>query len=151
LAAQGRHGQKTGSGFYRYDGRTAQVDEQVQHVCAALAAERGVERRQTIANNEIVERCLLPLINEGARILDEGVAQRASDIDVVWLLGYGFPAALGGPMYHADVMGTAAVRERLDGYAKARGNRYGYWTPAPSLIRLAESSRRFAEAYPASR
>jgi 3-hydroxyacyl-CoA dehydrogenase len=135
LAALGRFGQKTGSGFYRYEGRSAVDDnDALAQICARLAACMGVARRDTVTDEEIVERCLLPLINEGARILDEGIAAREGDLDVVWLAGYGFPPERGGPMYYAATLGRRAMAERLKAYGQARGNAYGYWTPATSLV-----------------
>ena len=134
LAALGRFGQKSGSGFYRYDGRTALDDDAVNDICSRLAIQAGINRRDDITDEEIVERCLLPLMNEGARILDEGIAARRGDLDVVWLAGYGFPPERGGPMYYADTLGRQQVAERLGDYGRRRGNRFGYWTPAASLV-----------------
>ena len=135
LAALGRFGQKTGSGFYRYEGRTAVDDnDALAEICARLAAQTGVARREAITEEEIVERCLLPLINEGAHILDEGIAAREGDLDVVWLAGYGFPPERGGPMYYAATLGRNAIADRLKTYGQARGNAYGYWSPATSLV-----------------
>lgn len=136
LAARGRFGQKSSIGFYRYDGRTAFDDATIDEICVQLAAQAGIDRRNDIADEEIVERCLLPLINEGAHILDEGIAARQGDIDVVWLAGYGFPPEHGGPMYYADTLGHQIVFERLNQYGQIRGDRFGYWTPAASLDRV---------------
>jgi 3-hydroxyacyl-CoA dehydrogenase len=136
LSALGRFGQKTRSGFYRYEDRAALDDPAVTAICAQLAERHGVTPPANpveIGDDEIVERCLLPLINEGAQILDEGIAARQSDLDVVWLEGYGFPAERGGPMHYADSLGRASLPARLQAYAKQRGNAYGYWTPAASL------------------
>jgi 3-hydroxyacyl-CoA dehydrogenase len=139
----GRHGQKAGRGYYRYEGRQAIPDAQVEAIARELGAEHGVARRSGIAPGEIVERLLFPLINEGARILEEGIAYRASDIDVVWTSGYGFPDFLGGPMFHADQLGLRHVADRLDCYARSRGNRHGYWTPATLLNQLAATGGQF--------
>ncbi|MGZ9713628.1 3-hydroxyacyl-CoA dehydrogenase NAD-binding domain-containing protein [Glaciimonas sp. GNP009] len=135
LAALDRFGQKSGSGFYRYDGRTARDDAAVDEICSKLGTLAGIARRNDITDEEIVERCLLPLINEGAHIMEEGVATRPGDIDIVWLAGYGFPPERGGPMYYADTLGRQLVSDRLDDYGRRRGNRFGYWTPAASLGR----------------
>lgn len=140
LCALGRHGQKTGAGFYRYEpgNRTPLPDPQVDAIVAEEAARLGIARR-SISAEEIVERCVLPLINEAANILDEGIATRASDIDLVWIYGYGFPAWRGGPMHYANTLGTVAVLEKIRKYA--RDDRY--WRPAPLLQRLATEGRRF--------
>jgi len=135
LAELGRHGQKSGEGFYRYDGRKAIDDHDASSLIESLARRLGTARRSDIGEREIVERCILPLINEGYRILEEGVASRASDIDVVWLTGYGFPEALGGPMFHGARLGVGTLVERLHHYALTLGNAWGYWTPAASLRR----------------
>jgi len=133
LASVGRHGQKSSEGFYRYEGRTAADDIDAHSLVQSLATRLGVEQRQDITAEEIVERCMLPLINEGYCILEEGIASQASDIDVVWLTGYGFPQALGGPMYHAERLGSAHLLARLSHYAESRGNTWNYWTPAAML------------------
>ncbi len=133
LASVGRLGQKSGEGFYRYEGRTAADDIDAHSLVQSMAARHGVEQRQDITSGEIVERCMLPLINEGYRILEEGIASQASDIDVVWLTGYGFPQALGGPMYHGERVGPARLLERLSHYAGSRGNTWNYWTPAAPI------------------
>jgi 3-hydroxyacyl-CoA dehydrogenase len=139
LHALGRLGQKSGAGYYRYEGRSALPDPELEVVCAALAMEHGVTRRRDISDGEIVERLLYPLINEGARILEEGIAYRAGDIDVVWCAGYGFPDHRGGPMFMAGRLGLPHVAARIAHYAATRGNAYGYWSCAPLLARLAEN------------
>ncbi len=141
LYALGRYGQKTGAGFHRYEpgSRTPLPDPQVDAIVAEEAARLGIARR-VIGAEEIVERCVLPLINEAANILDEGIAARASDIDLVWIHGYGFPAWRGGPMHYANTLGTAAVLEKIQRHARADR----YWQPAPLLQRLAAEGRRFA-------
>jgi 3-hydroxyacyl-CoA dehydrogenase len=128
LFAAGRFGQKSGEGYYIYNGRKPVEDPAVDAICRALASQYGVARREDITDAEIVERCMLPLINEGARILDEGIAYRPGDIDVVWVNGYGFPAYRGGPMHMAEVMGHDKLVDRLAHYAATRGNAHGYWT-----------------------
>jgi len=135
LAELGRHGQKTGAGYYRYTGRTAEPDPDVMQICANLAAQHGIHRRSDIGDEEILRRCLLPLINEGARILEEGTAYRPGDIDVVWASGYGFPAVRGGPMHQAEVMGLGKVVDDLEALGNTLGNHYGWWTPAALLRR----------------
>ena len=106
------------------------------------AQELGVEQRE-IEKDEILDRCLLPLINEGARILEEGIALRASDIDVVWTAGYGFPKIKGGPMHYADTLGLETVLEGLKKYREKFGPLY--WQPAPLLERLAKDGQSFAD------
>ena len=145
LFERGRHGQKTGYGFYAYDGRTPLPDPEVDAIVAALAAERGISPRAPISENEIVERCLYPLINEGAKILEEGIAYRPGDIDIVWIAGYGFPTQKGGPMHHAGEIGLAHVHDRLLAHGKAHGDAYGYWRPSALLTRLAASDGKFAD------
>ncbi|MGH8436100.1 MAG: 3-hydroxyacyl-CoA dehydrogenase NAD-binding domain-containing protein [Pseudomonas sp.] len=133
LASIGRYGQKSGEGFYRYEGRDVVDNVDARSLVQSLAARYGVKQRQDISSEEILERCMLPLINEGHRILEEGIASQPSDIDVVWLTGYGFPQALGGPMYYGDRLGSAHLLERLSHYGKSRGNAWNYWTPAAAL------------------
>ena len=111
LCEQGRFGQKTGAGWYRYEAgrRDALPDPAVDALIARLSQRRSALRRARSRDDEIVDRCILALVNEGARILDEGIAQRASDIDVVYLTGYGFPRYRGGPMFYADQLGLFNV------------------------------------------
>ncbi len=142
LCELGRFGQKTGAGYYRYEpgSRTPEPDPEVDALIAEVAAESGIDRR-SIGADEIVERCLYPLVNEGARILDEGIALRAGDIDIVWINGYGFPRWRGGVMHWADEIGLDAVHgtiARLDAS-------HDHWEPAPLLSRLADEGRRFAD------
>lgn len=142
LAAIGRLGQKTGKGFYTYvdDPRLGRPDPEVTALIARLAKERGITQR-AITDDEIVERCVLQLVNVGADILADGIAYRAGDIDVVWLLGYGFPRHLGGPMFYADDLGLGHVLERVRSYQ----NRHAaYWKPSPLLVNLAERGKTFA-------
>ena len=139
----GRHGQKTDAGYYRYENRKPVPDPAVEAICRDLAALYGISRRSDIGDEEIVARCLYPLINEGAHILEDGIAESAADIDLVWVNGYGFPAALGGPMHQADAIGAARVVAGLDDFAGRFGNRFGWWTPAPLLTRLAAEGGTF--------
>jgi 3-hydroxyacyl-CoA dehydrogenase len=137
LVAEGRLGQKSGKGFYRYEGRTRIADPQVTALIEAVSRERGIERRQ-IPDAEILERLLHPLVNEGARIVDEGIAIRASDIDVVYVNGYGFPAYKGGPMFWAEQAGLERVVRTMQRLAPTHGAR---WRPAPLLERLVAEGR----------
>ena len=144
LVENGRLGQKNGRGFYDYDAdRTARPSPEVEQMIRGFPARGGGGGiAGPVSDQEILERCLYPMANEGARILTEGVADRPSDIDVVWLQGYGWPADKGGPMFYADGMGLAHVAERLDAYAE----RYGeHLRPAPLLRRLAAQGRGFAD------
>jgi 3-hydroxyacyl-CoA dehydrogenase len=145
LCERGRFGQKTGRGVYRYEpgSRTALADPEVEDLISQYRREQGIAQR-AIAAEEIVERCIFALVNEGARILEEGIAARASDIDVVYLAGYGFPAYRGGPMFYADTIGLDKVCAALEKY---RGGRLGAClAPAPMLQRLAGEGKRFNAA-----
>ncbi len=144
----GRFGQKTGAGYYRYEGRTPQPDPELTAIARQLASEHGIPRRDRIGEQEIVERLLYPLINEGVRILEDGIAYRPGEIDVVWVAGYGFPDHRGGPMFMADQIGLKEISDRIAHYARTRGDAFGYWTPAPLLTRLAESGQQLAEWKP---
>ncbi|MDB6089892.1 MAG: 3-hydroxyacyl-CoA dehydrogenase [Gammaproteobacteria bacterium] len=135
LVEQGRLGQKTGKGFYRYEGRTRIPDPEVLSLIERVSSELGI-RRRAIADQEILERLLHPLVNEGAKIVDEGIAIRAGDIDVVYVNGYGFPAFRGGPMFWAEEIGLANVVETMRRLAPSHGTR---WRPAALLERLAAS------------
>ena len=143
LVELGRFGQKTGAGFYRYQpgSRDPLPDPEVADLIEQEALRLGVTRRQ-VSDEEIVERCVYPLINEAARILEEGIAQRPGDIDVVWVNGYGFPRVRGGPMQFADETGLARVLERLQQFARQHGPLY--WTPAPLIERLVAENATFA-------
>jgi 3-hydroxyacyl-CoA dehydrogenase len=145
LFALGQFGQKTGAGYYRYEGRTPLANPQTQATCDALAARHGITRRTDISATEITERLIYSMVNEGARILEEGIAYRGSDIDVVWIAGYGFPDHQGGPMFLADERGLSHVVQRLDHYAATRGNPFGYWTVSPLLRRLASEGGRLSQ------
>jgi len=143
LCELGRYGQKTAKGFYRYaEGSRAPLpDPEVEQLIVAASARLGIARRPIDAD-AIVERLLFPMINEGARILDEGIARRPGDIDVIWIYGYAFPAWRGGPMFYADRVGLAHIAERLRGFAAATGEER--YAPAPLLARLAAEGRGFA-------
>jgi 3-hydroxyacyl-CoA dehydrogenase len=141
ICEQGRFGQKTGAGFYRYEGgRTPVPDPEVDNLIVEHSKQVGIERR-TISDEEIIGRCLYAMINEGAKILQEGVAARPVDIDMVWIHGYGFPVYRGGPMFYADQVGLKAIYDTILKYR----DRFGpdFWTPAPLLAELAESSKGF--------
>jgi len=136
LAELGRYGQKAGRGFYRYDlpGGERTPDPEVVELIRAEAARLGVAQR-AIDPNEIVTRCVLALVNEGARVLEEGIAASAADIDVIWCNGYGFPRHRGGPMFYADTIGLPAVVDGIRALAREHGSRD--WTPAGLLVTLA--------------
>ncbi|MFL6623904.1 MAG: 3-hydroxyacyl-CoA dehydrogenase NAD-binding domain-containing protein [Sulfurifustis sp.] len=144
LCEMGRFGQKTGAGFYRYEPgrRDALPDPIVDEVIETCRKEQGVKSRK-IADEEIVQRCVYALVNEGARILDEGIAQRASDIDLVYLMGYGFPIHRGGPMLYADVMGLMNVVRSMESFAANPYTDTRFWQPAPLLAKLADAGKTF--------
>lgn len=150
LAEQGRFGQKTGKGMYLYpDGsRTPVVDPEVSAMIKAAATRLGVERRK-IEADEIIERCICALIVEGAKILDEGIALRSGDIDVVWTNGYGFPRYRGGPMCYADTVGVDKIYETVCRLRDIHGEQY--WSPPQLLERLASDGGRFADWLPNTR
>jgi 3-hydroxyacyl-CoA dehydrogenase len=142
LVAMGRLGQKRGKGWYRYDDpRTPVPDPEVLELIRTLATEAGIPQR-AIADDEIVERSIYALANEGARALAAGVAARASDIDVIYVNGYGFPGWRGGPMFYADRVGLPTVLDRINSFHREHGER---WRPAPLLVELAESGRTFRD------
>ncbi|WP_299938962.1 3-hydroxyacyl-CoA dehydrogenase NAD-binding domain-containing protein [uncultured Nitratireductor sp.] len=144
LCEAGHFGQKAGRGFYLYEegSRTPKPDPFVQELIEKKAAELGVERRE-ISADEITERTLYPMINEGAKILEERIAARASDIDVVWVNGYGFPVAKGGPMFWAERFGIRTIVERLEHWHQKTGN--PLFEPAPLLRQLALTGGGFAD------
>jgi 3-hydroxyacyl-CoA dehydrogenase len=143
LCEEGRRGQKTGAGFYDYDeARNAKPSAHVEKIIRDFAASRGVEQR-AISDAEILERCTYPMINEGAKILKEGKAQRASDIDIVWIAGYGWPVYRGGPMFYADTVGLKAVLEKLREFEAKFGEDF---KPAPLLEKLAAEGGAFSKA-----
>ena len=143
LVELGRFGQKTGRGYYRYEAgsREPLPDLAVADIIDQEARKLGVVRRE-IDDQEIVDRCVFPLVNEAARILEEGIAQRPGDIDVVWVNGYGFPRVRGGPLQFADETGLAPVLERLRAYQHQHGPLY--WTPAPLIERLVAEGKSFS-------
>jgi 3-hydroxyacyl-CoA dehydrogenase len=144
----GRFGNKTGAGYYRYDGRIPVPDPEVTRICEALADQHGIVRRKDITDPEIVERLLYPLINEGTMILEEGIAYRPGDIDMVWVAGYGFPDHRGGPLFMADQIGLKTIARRLGHYAKLSSDKFGYWTATDLLKELAEQGGRLSEWTP---
>jgi 3-hydroxyacyl-CoA dehydrogenase len=142
LYHMGRLGQKTGAGWYRYgDDRKPVPDPEVDALIQTTAEEAGISRRD-ISREEIIERCLYMMINEGARILEEGYALRAGDIDTIYLAGYGFPAYRGGPMWYADTIGLKKILSRIVAFREQHGTR---WEPAPLLKRLAAEENTFAK------
>ena len=144
LCEAGRFGQKTGAGFYRYEAgsRNAIADPAVTAIIEKYRKQKGITPRK-VGSQEIVERCIYALINEGARIVEEGIAQRSSDIDVVYLNGYGFPPWRGGPMFYADQVGLSEVANSLRRIA-AQSPDDAFWTPAPLLARLASQGKTFS-------
>ncbi len=143
LCEAGRFGQKTGAGWYRYEAgkRDPIPDAVTEGLITQFRADKGITPRK-ISDEEVVERCIYALVNEGARILEEGIAARASDIDVVYLNGYGFPQHRGGPMLYADVVGLPNVVRALKRFAAEPGADAS-WQPAPLLARLAEEGKTF--------
>ena len=139
----GRYGQKNGRGYYRYEPgqRTPIPDPEVEKIIADASAKLGIKRR-SIGQEEIVQRLNYPMINEGAKILEEGIAQRPGDIDVIWVYGYGWPVWRGGPMFHADQVGLKTIRDWLAEQARKSGD--ASLAPAPVLDRLAREGRGFA-------
>ena len=138
----GRLGQKTGKGFYKYEAgnRTPVPDPEIDRLVIDYSKEAGVIRRP-ISDREIVERCMFALVNEGAKILEEGFAQRASDIDTVYLTGYGFPQYRGGPMFYADTVGLRYVVDRMGDFALGRHGEF--WKPSALLAKLAKDDKKF--------
>ncbi len=139
LFERGRIGQRVGKGYYRYDNgkRTPIVDPEVTGLIQQASQVANIERR-TLSDVEICDRLILPMINEGAKLIEEGIVERPSDIDLVWQFGYGWPDWKGGPMYHADVIGVSAVVQRLRSLREAHGERF---EPAGLLVRLAETGQ----------
>lgn len=138
----GRFGQKTGGGWHDYaDGRTATPSAKVEEIVVETSKRLGIERRE-ISDQEIIERCLYPLINEGAKVLEEGIAMRPCDIDIVWLFGYGFPRYRGGPMFYADTVGVKTIYDKMCAFHEQHGE---LMKPAPLLEKLAKEEKRFAD------
>jgi len=144
LCELGRFGQKTGAGYYRYEGgdRTPIPDPDVEKIILEVSREQSVQRRP-ISDQEILERLLYPMVNEGAKILEEKLAIRASDIDVIWVYGYGWPVYRGGPMFWADQVGLKAIKTRMLEMQHRHGD---VWQPAALLSRLADAGKAFLDA-----
>jgi 3-hydroxyacyl-CoA dehydrogenase len=141
LCELGRYGQKTAAGWYKYDeNRRPILDPEVDEMVREWAREAGIAQRK-LPSEEIVDRCIYVLVNEGARILEEGIVARAVDIDIIYLNGYGFPAYRGGPMWYADTVGLDKVYRRISEFHQQHGE---LWEPAPLLKRLAEEGKTFA-------
>jgi len=142
LVARGRLGVKTGAGWYRYEGRTPLPDAEVDAIVREVASAAGIPQ-VAIGEREIVERYVLALVNEGAAVLDEGVAARGGDIDVVFVDGYGFPADRGGPMHFADALGAPNVARIMARFARRPGGER--WRPHPLIERTAAADRLLGE------
>ena len=148
LVEAGRVGLKAGKGVYLYEqGSRAPIpDPSVLEMAKRKAAELGIQQRHDITDQEILERCIYPLINEGANILLEGIAARSSDIDVIYVYGYGFPVYRGGPMHYADEVGVNEILTRMRHYQSTLGEYGKHWfTPSPLLIELAEKEQKFSK------
>jgi 3-hydroxyacyl-CoA dehydrogenase len=142
LCEMGRYGQKTGAGWYKYDENRRPIpDPEVDALIEQVAAVQGIKRR-AVTEEEIIERTQYALINEGAKILEEGIALRAVDIDIIYINGYGYPAWRGGPMWYADAVGLKKVYDRVCQFHEEHGE---LWEPAPLLKRLAEEGKTFAD------
>jgi 3-hydroxyacyl-CoA dehydrogenase len=143
ICEKGRYGQKSNAGWYRYDkgSRTPLPDPEVEKLIVAESQRLGLERKP-ISDDEIVKRTIYALVNEGAKILEEGIAQRAGDIDVIYISGYGFPAWRGGPMFYADTVGLDQVHADVQRFHATHGY---FWRPAPLLERLARAGKRFSD------
>ena len=139
LCENGRRGQKNGRGYYTYDPdtRASTPDPEVEQLIKDFAITQGVEQRE-VTDQEVLERCLYPMVNEGAKILEEKIAIRGSDIDVVWVNGYGWPLYRGGPMHWADSVGLAEIVERIRHYSASLGG--SHWDLSPLLARLADEN-----------
>ena len=136
MCESGRRGQKNGRGYYTYDPDTREKtpDPEVEQLIRDFAIAKGFEQRE-VTDAEVIERLLYPMVNEGAKILDEGIAMRGSDIDVIWVNGYGWPVYRGGPMWWADHVGLASIVERIRHWSSTLGGRH--WELSPLLERLA--------------
>jgi 3-hydroxyacyl-CoA dehydrogenase len=146
ICEKGRYGQKSNAGWYRYDkgSRTPHPDAEVEALIIAESNRLGVER-EPIADEEIVKRTIYALVNEGAKILEEGIALRAGDVDVIYISGYGFPAWRGGPMFYADSVGLDKVLADVKRFHETQGY---FWRPAPLLEKLAREGKRFSDLDP---
>jgi 3-hydroxyacyl-CoA dehydrogenase len=144
LVEMGRLGQKSGAGYYQYDPQTRRrmPDPVVMEVVQKVAKDLNIARRK-LSDEEILNRHLFALINEGMKILEEGIAQRPGDIDVVYVFGYGFPAHKGGPMHLADTIGLKTVYDAICGFRDAHGE--AYWTPAPLLDQLVKQNKTVSQ------
>lgn len=141
ICEMGRYGQKTGAGFYRYDkGREPRPDPLIEELIVKHSQKLGIQRRE-VSDQEILERTLYSMINEGAKILEEGIAYRPHDIDIVWVYGYGFPRYRGGPMFYADTLGLEKIYGAILKYQKAYGAEF--WTPSALLENLAKETKGF--------
>jgi 3-hydroxyacyl-CoA dehydrogenase len=145
MCESGRRGQKNGRGYYTYDPETraSTPDPEVEQMIKDFAIGKGIEQRE-VTDQEVLERCLYPMVNEGAKILEEGIAIRGSDIDVVWVNGYGWPVYRGGPMHWADSVGLTEVVDKIRGYSESLGGRH--WELSPLLERLASEGGKL-QAY----
>ena len=143
LYEMGRYGQKTGAGWFKYEkgDRTAHPDPVVTELVLETSKRLGIERRE-ISDEEIIQRCIYPIVNEACLILEEGIVERPSDMDVIWIYGYGFPRYRGGPMFYADLVGVKHVYETIKGFYD---NGHEWLKPAPLLERMAKEGRTFAE------
>jgi len=141
LFAMGRYGQKTGAGWYKYESGSREriPDPLIEQLAAEAAAKRGITRGP-VTDDEILARVMTALANEGAKVLEEGYALRAGDIDVVYCYGFGFPRHRGGPMFYADTVGLPVVLDRVKAYRRRFGD---YWQPAPLLEQLVAEGRSF--------
>ena len=141
LCEMGRLGQKSGAGYYNYEAnsRTPVPDPEIEQLIRNFAKEKNIPQRE-ISDREIIERCIYPIINEGARILEEGIAARAGDLDVIWVNGYGWPVYRGGPMFYADTVGLDKVLETLQAYHARFGDT---WKPAALIEKLVEKGHHF--------
>ncbi|MCP3910570.1 MAG: 3-hydroxyacyl-CoA dehydrogenase [Actinomycetia bacterium] len=144
LCESGRRGQKNGRGYYTYDPETraSTPDPEVEQMIRDFSVAQGHEQRD-VTDQEVLERCLYPMINEGAKILEEGIAIRGSDIDVVWINGYGWPVYTGGPMFWADTIGLPEVVAKIEDYHAKLGGEH--WELSPLLKRLADEGKRISE------
>ena len=133
--ASGNKGQKTGAGFYCYEDKEKSTNPDVEKLARKYAKEYGIKQRE-ITPIEIEERCIFALINEGFKIVEEGIAIRASDVDVVYCSAFGFPRYKGGPLHYAEHVGLDYIVKRINEFAKTHGDRW--WTPSPLLVGLAK-------------
>ena len=147
LCESGRRGQKNGRGYYVYDSETraSAPDQEVLDIIADFAKKKGIEQRE-VSDDEIRDRCLLPMVNEGCKILEEGKAMRASDIDVVWVNGYGWPVYRGGPMFWAESEGLGNIAEKIKGFSGSIGG--DHWTISPLLESLVADGKGFGQLEP---